>query len=595
MSYSPTQFLADLDDESLHSLVNSFDFKFLDDASALELASLIPEINLASSSSGAPRTPNLFDFHEQPPPLAPVHPVVKSEDPIDIIMDPNMFSSGFPLGSPSAYYPPFDLDILSPAHSYVYPDAEQDPPFSAPVTPSSHHVTTTHRSVPIHGPVRPLRVHDSKHVFEIMVGLAEQLSTVRDAILEHRTQDSRSHVVVLTERLSGKRLSDTGSYEPNQMLDVNIASTMAAYPQVDEVFLYDVCQGQPLRGEGGVHTRLCHPKSSICEAHRKQMERAKVKRPPKERPITPEGSVDTLAAEESKRRKRMDECPMTFEVLLGDACRMGQDLLTMLTAYTPMRFQIRTILSSFQSRGFVGHLSMRWPRQWLTDRLIGFNIKDTVVKFMHRAPPAEVAVRSQLPDILPLTSQFSVSLDGQWKFDNLMSIGLLCIASPVPVSIKILGASRNDVVTIAEFTSSGHIVPVLFAYNLNGQKQQHHSALVQLEEPATGRIFFQQLIKFIEPDIMENDMACQWFSLAERKLSLEGEVEPNQTWRIQIRKIAADPMFSMHMLFAQSSDLVKYGFSVRDTVNIAAELQAESLMDHLVESTQFCVRPASKK
>ena len=44
----------------------------------------------------------------------------------------------------------------------------------------------------------------------------------------------------------------------------------------------------------------------------------------------------------------MDECPMTFEVLLGDACRMGQDLLTMLTAYTPMRFQIRTILSSFQ-------------------------------------------------------------------------------------------------------------------------------------------------------------------------------------------------------------------------------------------------------
>jgi hypothetical protein len=36
----------------------------------------------------------------------------------------------------------------------------------------------------------------------------------------------------------------------------------------------------------------------------------------------------------------------------------------------------------------------------------------------------------------------------------MMSIGLLCIASPVPVSIKILGASRNDVVTIAEFTSS---------------------------------------------------------------------------------------------------------------------------------------------
>jgi hypothetical protein len=63
-------------------------------------------------------------------------------------------------------------------------------------------------------------------------------------------------------------------------------------------------------------------------------------------------------------------------------------------------------------------------------------------------------------------------------------------------------------------------------YNLNGQKQQHHSTLVQLEEPATGRIFFQQLIKFVEPDIMENDMACQWFSLAERKLSLEGEVEP---------------------------------------------------------------------
>jgi hypothetical protein len=40
---------------------------------------------------------------------------------------------------------------------------------------------------------------------------------------------------------------------------------------------------------------------------------------------------------------------------------------------------------------------------------------------------------------------------------------------------------------------------------------------------------------------------------------------------------------------------MQYGFSVRDVVTVTEELRAESLVDTLVESTQFCVRKPSRR
>jgi hypothetical protein len=82
----------------------------------------------------------------------------------------------------------------------------------------------------------------------------------------------------------------------------------------------------------------------------------------------------------------MDQCPLPFEVLLGNACKLGQEVLSMITLFTPLRSQLRLLLSSYQSRfGLVGSLSLRWSRTWTTNRSLGFDFNDSVVKFM-KAP-----------------------------------------------------------------------------------------------------------------------------------------------------------------------------------------------------------------
>ena len=487
-------------------------------------------------------SPNVFDMVRS----ERHHPVVNNDNvSFQIANSPALGDFDFAQLSALAAMSPAMPHIAVPVASYARP-VSPDGVFFAPrgTRPTGPPLPPTCPTLlsPHTGPTRILKVFDGKVALDLEVGVAEDVAQVRDMALRHRHASARANVVILTERLNGKRLSDTGSFDQSQLFDSTNGLSMAHFPHVQELFVYEICQGQPLRGENGMHTRLCHPKSSMCEAHRKQLERAKIKRPTKDRPDSPDSSV--AASEDPKRRKRLQMCEMTLEILVGDVCRLGQDLLNTLTSFTPMRTQLRGLLSAMQMRcDPVSSLALRWPRQWFSDRLLGFEMSQSVITFRRstQVSMSPVAVRSQMPEF-GIDATFAVSLEGRWDCDDSMTMSLLKIQSSVPVRIKIFGAQRGEVLPLNEFTMAiPSTLPLLFASAMIGQKDAHNSLLVLLEDAATGDMVFQQVLKLCSHTEYTQATACevclhdcmfllfltclrQWLQLVEFKLANEGAI-----------------------------------------------------------------------
>ena len=99
------------------------------------------------------------------------------------------------------------------------------------------------------------------------------------------------------------------------------------------------------------------------------------------------------------------------------------------------------------------------------------------------------------------------------------------VQSPVPVSVRIVGAKGGDIMDLTEFTTQAHVSPLLFVNHMCGQKDRHENVLVELEELSSGRILYQQVLKFSNPLVYTNDVACEWFQLVERKLSTQGIID----------------------------------------------------------------------
>eukprot|EP00042_Codosiga_hollandica_P046298 m.485440 g.485440 ORF g.485440 m.485440 type:complete len:748 (+) comp57207_c0_seq6:326-2569(+) len=475
------------------------------------------------------------------------------------------------------------------------------------------------------GPTRVIRINDGKHVYEAELDANIPMTALRNIVLEHRPRDSHAALVILTERVPPKRMSDTGSYEPSQLLPMNDHVLLSDLPALTNVFIYELCQGQPLRGEPNGHFRLCHPKSTMCEAHRKQMERAKTRKP--------EVMATTSRVLEEPKRRRT-ECLMSFEVLLGDVCPLGQELLGMLTSYSPMRTQIRQMLSESEvQHGPMALLSLRWPRCWANDRLLGFDANSTLVKFCKSATYSarQVAVRSRMAEeeMLQIPTNYKINLDASWQFGEHLAIDLMTIEGPSPAKVRVLGMVRGEITTLTEFWLQGNWAPMLFVPSMKGQRDAFDVIMVVVESASTGAPLAHQIIKLSDPRTWSRETAFQWIQLVERKLLSDGTLEPHTSWAGAIRNAFApssdlnlesffgrpvrtflllcrdflllgsrglscmqvsDSRPSVSLCLRQDASLLRFGFSMRDVGRLADEVLCQSRADSLTDPNEFCIR-----
>ena len=67
------------------------------------------------------------------------------------------------------------------------------------------------------------------------------------------------------------------------------------------------------------------------------------------------------------------------------------------------------------------------------------------------------------------------------------------------------------------------------------------------------------------------------------------------SWRPHLHRLSLERAFPVRSLFAEPATLVQCGFSIRDTVNLGAEIAEQAACDTLEEGSQLCVRPTSRR
>ena len=375
-------------------------------------------------------------------------------------------------------------------------------------------------------------MHDGKQTHMIEVGVFETIAVVRNAALDHRPPDSRAATVLLTERVASKRISDTGSFDDNSIFETPTMATMAELPTLTDIFIYDLCQGGKLRGETTRHRRLCHPRSDYCEAHRKQAEREpKLKRLNPAPRDTAATSLRQVVADDAKRRKL--ECSLSFEVLVHDVCRLGTELLGLLTTYAPLRTQIRQAFTD----GRPAFISLRWPTMWASEEALGFDPTAVVIESAKSATLAsrQVAVRSSRSAPIP-GSTASLRLDCRWDFAGQLSLALLTLEFPAVVRVQFHGIVGGEIRLLTEFVQQTFPAPVLFASALHNQPISFDAILVQVQCAVTGELVHQQVVKLTNPANWSDESSRYWVQLVACKTYVSN---PSSSVALGLHSLAA--------------------------------------------------------